>query len=150
MGYGDDDQRAQADTHAMKWDKENHRIQLWGSPDIVEAGRRRIEDLVEQAKVEISKELADATTVEVPTRGHTGFIIGGGGQNVKRVERETGARLRMDDRAQIMVINGRSSSVEKAARMVEDAVERAEAIERGEPPERREGGDDRYRDDFRR
>lgn len=152
MGYGGMTiKRAQADTQCvMKWDKENQRIQLWGSPDIVEAGRRRIEDLVEQAKVEIAKENADATTVEVPTRGHTGFIIGGGGQNVKRMERETGARLRMDDRAQIMVITGRSAAVEKAARMVEDAVERAEAIERGEPPERREGGDDRYRDDFRR
>ena len=151
MGYGGMTiKRAQADTQCvMKWDKENQRIQLWGSPDIVEAGRRRIEDLVEQAKVEISKELADATTVEVPTRGHTGFIIGGGGQNVKRVERETGARLRMDDRAQIMVITGRSAAVEKAARMVEDAVERAEAIERGEPPVG-QGGDDRYRDDYRR
>lgn len=151
MGYGGMTiKRAQADTQCvMKWDKENQRIQLWGTPDVVEAGRRRIEDLVEQAKVEISKELADATTVEVPTRGHTGFIIGGGGQNVKRMERETGARLRMDDRAQIMVITGRSAAVEKAARMVEDAVERAEAIERGEPPVG-QGGDDRYRDDYRR
>jgi len=151
MGYGGMTiKRAQADTRCvMKWDKENQRIQLWGSPEVVEAGRRRIEDLVEQAKVDISKELADATTVEVPTRGHTGFIIGGGGQKVKRMERETGARLRMDDRAQIMVITGRSAAVEKAARMVEDAVERAEAIERGEPPVG-QGGDDRYRDDFRR
>ena len=151
MGYGGMTiKRAQADTQCvMKWDKDNQRIQLWGSPDVVEAGRRRIEDLVEQAKVEISKENADVTTVEVPTRGHTGFIIGGGGQNVKRVERETGARLRMDDRAQIMVITGRSAAVEKAARMVQDAVERAEAIERGEPPGG-QGGDDRYRDDFRR
>jgi len=151
MGYGGMTiKRAQADTQCvMKWDKDNQRIQLWGSPEVVEAGRRRIEDLVEQAKVEIAKENADATTVEVPTRGHTGFIIGGGGQNVKRVERETGARLRMDDRAQIMVITGRSAAVEKAARMVQDAVDRAEAIERGEPPGG-QGGDDRYRDDFRR
>jgi polyribonucleotide nucleotidyltransferase len=77
--------------------------------------------------------------VEVPTRGHTGFIIGARGVNVKRMEQETGARLRMDDRAQLMIITGKQHAVDRAARMVEEAVDKAEAIERGEgpPPGRR-------------
>jgi malonyl CoA-acyl carrier protein transacylase len=55
------------------------------------------------------------------------------------MEQETGARLRMDDRAQLMIITGKQHAVDRAARMVEEAVDKAEAIERGEgpPPGRR-------------
>ena len=141
MGYGGMTiKRAQADTGCvMKWDRVAQKIQLWGTPEIVEAGRRRIDDLVEEARVEIAKEKAEAVCVEVPTRGHTGFIIGARGVNVKRMEQETGARLRMDDRAQLMIITGKQHAVDRAARMVEEAVDKAEAIERGEgpPPGRR-------------
>ena len=84
--------RAQADTQCvMKWDKENQRIRAVGLARHRRGRPQAVEDLVEQAKVEIAKENADATTVEVPTARSHRLHHRRRRSNAKRMERQTGA-----------------------------------------------------------
>lgn len=65
---------------------------------------------------------------EVPVRGHGGLIIGRGGENVKRMERESGgARMKMDRDKQVVVVTGFADQVARAVRLVEACVDRAVA-----------------------
>jgi transcription antitermination factor NusA-like protein len=65
---------------------------------------------------------------EVPVRGHGGLIIGRGGENVKRMERESGgARMKMHRDKQVVVVTGFADQVERAVRLVEACVDRAVA-----------------------
>ena len=61
-------------------------------------------------------------------RGHGGLIIGRGGENVKRMERESGgARMKMDRDKQVVVVTGFADQVARAVRLVEACVDRAVA-----------------------
>ena len=54
-------------------------------------------------------------------RGHGGLITGRGGENVKRMERESGgARMKMD-RDKAVVVTGFADQVARAVRLVERA-----------------------------
>ena len=64
-----------------------------------------------------------------PTRGHGGLVIGRGGENVKRIERESGgARMKMHREKQVVVVTGFADQVARAVRLVEACVERAVAL----------------------
>ena len=61
-------------------------------------------------------------------RGHGGLIIGRGGENVKRMERESGgARMKMHRDKQVVVVTGFADQVARAVRLVEACVDRAVA-----------------------
>ena len=61
-------------------------------------------------------------------RGHGGLIIGRGGENVKRMERESGgARMKMDRDKQVVVVTKTADQVARAVRLVEACVDRAVA-----------------------
>ena len=65
---------------------------------------------------------------EVPVRGHGGLVIGRGGENVKRMERESGgARMKMHRDKQVVIVTGFADQVERGVRLVEACVDRAVA-----------------------
>ena len=150
MGFaGSSIKRIQADTQcSMKWVKAQGMMQLWGTQEQVRAGKARLEETIEEAR---SQREADPggyrggyddrghgggghdggrdggmgdSVAEVPARGQAGFLIGRGGETIKRMEYESGASLNLDSETQIMRITGHPRSVEMAKRMVEDCVER--------------------------
>ena len=65
---------------------------------------------------------------EVPVRGHGGLVIGRGGENVKRMERESGgARMKMHRDKQVVIVTGFADQVARGVRLVEACVDRAVA-----------------------
>lgn len=146
MGFsGSNIKRIQAETQCkMNWDKRLGVMQLWGSPEAVNAGRRRLEQDIEEAQNEKRRDDAggypDATpggghsghggfgggdaVAEVAARGQAGFLIGRGGDNIRRMEAESGARLDMDSETQVMRITGSQPAVDTAKRLVEECIAR--------------------------
>ena len=133
----------------MNWDKNARVMRLWGAEDVVAAGRDAIERDISDALAEREQgnpraasrdefgEPADrprrapdpVVSEEVPTRGHGGLVIGRGGENVKRIERESGgARMKMHREKQVVVVTGFADQVARAVRLVEACVERAVAL----------------------
>ena len=61
-------------------------------------------------------------------RGHGGLVIGRGGENVKRMERESGgARMKMHRDKQVVIVTGFADQVARGVRLVEACVDRAVA-----------------------
>ena len=61
----------------------------------------------------------------VDTRGNNGLVVGVRGENVKRVERETGARVRCEMDTSTVVLSGAPAAVALARRMVEATLRQA-------------------------
>jgi hypothetical protein len=59
------------------------------------------------------------------TRGNNGLVVGVRGENVKRVERETGARVRCEKDKSTVVLSGAPAEVALARRMVEATLRQA-------------------------
>jgi far upstream element-binding protein len=67
-------------------------------------------------------------STEVPVRGHGGLVIGRGGENVKRMERDSGgARMKMHRDKQVVIVTGFADQVDRGVRLVEACVDRAVA-----------------------
>ena len=136
----------------MNWDKNARVMRLWGAEDVVAAGRDAIERDIADAMAEREQGIPrgaarddggaewgahparpqrapdPVVSEEVPVRGHGGLVIGRGGENVKRIERESGgARVKMDREKQAVIVTGFSDQVARAVRLVEACVDRAVA-----------------------
>ena len=61
----------------------------------------------------------------VDTRGNNGLVVGQRGENVKKVERESGARVRCEKDSTTVVLSGAPAAVALARRMVEATLRQA-------------------------
>lgn len=89
--------------------------------------RRRVENDLHahsNAPASLDRDPNESSWV-MDTRGNNGLVVGVRGENVKRVERETGARVRCEKDKSTVVLSGTPAEVALARRMVEATLRQA-------------------------
>ena len=89
--------------------------------------RRRVENDLHahsNAPASLDRDPNESSWV-MDTRGNNGLVVGVRGENVKRVERETGARVRCEKDKSTVVLSGAPAEVALARRMVEATLRQA-------------------------
>ena len=84
------------------------------------------------------------------TRGNNGLVVGPQGSNVKRIEDETGARVKCLKDKTTVEIYGSPEAVRRATDKIIDLLEAKSGGSRDRPGEKRRRDDDRFGDDNKR
>jgi len=101
-------------------------ISLFGNPQVIEAARREIENLVSASRLGADGSNAPVTVIKVPN-DCVGLIIGRGGESIRGIQMRTGARVQMDRQVtgpeRDVTLSGQPHQIEAAKREIDQIVQ---------------------------
>jgi far upstream element-binding protein len=104
----------------MQVDRTNSRVQITGDASGCEVARTLLQEVLDEANQPAPSGIK---TTEIPAQGQEGRIIGKGGENIRNMSAQTGAKITIIKETGMVKIVGPPECVESAIQTVNDFIE---------------------------
>jgi far upstream element-binding protein len=105
----------------MQVDRANSRVQITGDASGCEVARTLLREVLDASPDAAAT--SGQTTTEIPAQGQEGRIIGKGGENIRALSAQTGAKITIIKETGMVRVSGDADRVRDAVAAVEDFIE---------------------------
>jgi len=106
----------------MQVDRANSRVQITGDASGCEVARTLLREVLDASPDAAAT--SGQTTTEIPAQGQEGRIIGKGGENIRALSTQTGAKITIIKETGMVRVSGDADKVEAAVAVVEDFIDK--------------------------
>eukprot|EP00238_Polyblepharides_amylifera_P013342 CAMPEP_0196580406 /NCGR_PEP_ID=MMETSP1081-20130531/28608_1 /TAXON_ID=36882 /ORGANISM="Pyramimonas amylifera, Strain CCMP720" /LENGTH=666 /DNA_ID=CAMNT_0041900267 /DNA_START=112 /DNA_END=2112 /DNA_ORIENTATION=+ len=120
---GETIKRLQAETSChIQVDRDTSKVLLRGTNEAVEAARRELDNIIHNYQGPGGGGGGGGPVFTIPSQGQEGRLIGRGGETIKRMQGDSGARIQIDTASHQVTISGTPDQIQRARVMVEEII----------------------------